>query len=177
MHLALVTAAEPVMCNPECLSSKRAFAASCHVQPLLTRVSEVWPLFTAYFPALETLASLLALVFQADHRQGLGSGVAGRKGSRLSEGCKDYYRGQQWNSSLREWSGWDFSLQVDCCWFCCQLTLAECTSCQGSQGAVSAATNPPSAKMRCPRTIPWAPWTISWGNFWSYLDWTQAWAA
>lgn len=70
MHLALVTAAEPVMCNPEYLSSKRAFAASCHVQPLLTRVSEVWPLFTVYFPALETLASLLALVFQADRRQG-----------------------------------------------------------------------------------------------------------
>lgn len=70
MHLALVRAAEPVMCNPECLSSQRAFAASCHMQPLLTRVSKGWPLFMAYFPALETLASLLALVFHADHRQG-----------------------------------------------------------------------------------------------------------
>lgn len=47
MHLVLVTAAEPAMCYPERTSSSRAFAASCHVQPLLTRVSEGRSLFTA----------------------------------------------------------------------------------------------------------------------------------
>ena len=162
MHLALVTAAQHVMCYPERTSSVRAFAASCHVQPQLTHVSEGRSLFTAYSLPWKPWPASHAWCFMLT-TGGFVSGLGGRSVLERRQGwlaesepraARDCYGGRQLNSSRGGGLEWDFSLRVDCCWFCGQLMLAKCTSCQGSLWAVLAAMNPRYLEVCCPCLFP-----------------------
>lgn len=150
MHLALVTASEPVMCYPERTSSARAFAASCHVQPQLTRVSEGRSLFTAYSLPWKPWPPSHARCFMLT-TGGFVSSLGGRSVLERWQGwqaeselgaAKDCYGGRQLNSSRGGGLEWDFSLHTDCCWFCGQLMLAKCKSCRGSLWAVFGSNKP-----------------------------------
>lgn len=113
------------------------------------------------FRALETLACLPCSVFCAHHRAfgqwRCGSMLERRQGCLAEsepEAAGDRYRERQLSSSRAGGLQWDFSLCVDCCWFCGQLMLAKCTSCQGSLWAVLAASNPRYVEVRCPCPLP-----------------------
>lgn len=155
MDLALVTAAESAMCYPECTSSARVSAASCHEQPQLTHVSEERSLCTTCslpwkpWPASHSWCFTLT-TSGFDSRLGGKSVLERRQGwlaESVSSASRDCHGGRQLNSS---WAGgleWDSACALIVLGFAA--SSCKCTSCQGSLWAVLAGTNPRYVEMCC----------------------------
>jgi len=144
------------------LHSTRAFAARCHVQPPVPCVSEGRSLLVARSlpgkPCPSSRAGCFMLMAAGFVGSLDGRSTPGRRQRLPAElglgAARDCCGGWRLNSSRGGGLEWDFSSHAHCCWFCCQLMLAKCKSCQGSRWAVLAATNPRCVEVCCPGPFP-----------------------